>query len=119
MEESILTSIKQLLGIEEDLTAFDLDIMVHINTFFGVLNQLGVGVKDFTIAGNEEVWSDFLKDDSAMLHEVKTYIYLRVRQLFDPPSSGIVMNAMQETINELAWRMTSKVEIEPLLAGGA
>ena len=118
MDESILLSIKQLLGLEQDLTAFDLDVMVHINTMLGVLNQLGIGVTDFAITGIDETWSSFLKDSPVPVNEVKTYVYLRVRQLFDPPTSGIVMNAIDATIQELGWRMTSKVEIEPKLSGG-
>ncbi len=118
MDESILLSIKQLLGLEPDLDSFDLDVMIHINTILGVLNQLGIGAKDFAITGENETWGSFLEGSPVSVNEAKTYVYLRVRQLFDPPTSGVVMNAINSNIQELGWRMTSKVEIEPKLSGG-
>ena len=86
--DSILTSIKKLLGIAEDYEHFDQDIMIHINSAFSVLNQLGVGPKDgFCIDGPDATWSDFLCNDSR-LEFVKTYVYLKVKLVFDTQSSS-------------------------------
>lgn len=110
MNESILTSIKKLLGITEDYEVFDVDIRIHINTTLAMLNQMGVGVNGFHITGKDEVWSDFIGDDNAY-DMVKTYVYLRVRKLFDPPTSGGgVMDAIDGTIAELEWRLNSHAD---------
>lgn len=111
MNESILTTIKKLLGIDEGYEAFDTDIIVHINTYIGVLNQLGVGVEGFTIEDDSATWDDFLAGSNVTLNEVKTYLYLRVRQVFDPPESSITSAAIDKQIDELGWRMTAKVEV--------
>ena len=102
--ESILTSIKKLLGITEDYEVFDTDIIIHINTAFTILHQLGVGPKEvFQIHDKFSYWSDFIETGSA--ESVKTYVYLRVRALFDPPSSSIANEALKETIKELEFRL--------------
>lgn len=110
MNESILDSIKKLLGPGEDYDHFDQDIIMHINSVFSILYQLGVGAKAFTITGSNETWSDYL-DDWTNLNDIKTYIYLRVKMLFDPPSSGTVMEALKENLRELEWRIN--VEVDP------
>lgn len=109
--ESILTSIKKLLGLTEDYEAFDTDIIIHINTYLGVLNQLGVGKEGFTIEGYDDTWDDFLEDHTAVLNEAKTYVYLRVRQVFDPPTSSVLGQAFDKQIDELGWRMMEKVAL--------
>ena len=109
MNESILTSIKKLLGITEDYTYFDTDIIIHINTVIMILLQMGVGTEGFHITGKTEVWSDFIGDDT-MLEMAKTYIYLKVRLIFDPPQGGGVMDAIENTISELEWRLNSEVD---------
>lgn len=110
MEGSILDTIKQLLGIQSDYTAFDADIVVHINSAFMTLNQLGVGPTEcFSIDGSGENWAEFV-DKSIDLEAVKTYIYLKVRTIFDPPSSSVVMEAMNKNISELEWRLNVQVE---------
>lgn len=110
MEGSILDTIKQLLGIQSDYTAFDADIVVHINSAFMALNQLGVGPTEcFSIDGSGENWAEFV-DKSIDLEAVKTYIYLKVRTIFDPPSSSVVMEAMNKNISELEWRLNVQVE---------
>ena len=110
MDDSILDTIKQLLGIQSDYTAFDTDIIVHINSAFMSLNQLGVGPTEcFSIDGSEENWAEFV-DKSIDLEAVKTYIYLKVRTIFDPPSSSVVMEAMNKNISELEWRLNVQVE---------
>ena len=110
MDKSILTSIKKLLGIAESCTDFDADIIMHINTVFLILNQLGVGTdKVFSIEDNKTLWSEFLKDD-ADLEAVKTYIHLKVRLIFDPPLSAAVKEAIQANVNELEWRLNVHAE---------
>lgn len=104
--ESILTSIKKLLGIAEEYTQFDNDIIMHINSVFTTLTQLGVGPSEgFFIEDDSAYWSDFIEDLSK-LQAVKTYMYLKVRLLFDPSSLGSATLASYERqIQELEWRM--------------
>lgn len=103
--ESILTSIKKLLGITEEYEHFDADIIMHINSVFMVLNQLGVGpAEGFYIEDDKATWDKYLTDP-AKLQMVKSYIYLKVRLLFDPPVNGTVINSMKEQINEFEWRL--------------
>lgn len=109
--DSILLTIKKLLGVSEEYTTFDIDIMVHINSALSILTQLGVGPNDgFAISGSESSWSDFVSDTST-LEMIKTYIYLRVRLLFDPPSNSFVTTSIEKTISELEWRL--QVAAEP------
>jgi len=110
MNDSILTSTKKMVGIEADYTAFDLDIINHINTVFTVLTQLGVGPSlGFMIEDDTSTWSEFIGTDPR-LNSVKTYVYLRVRLLFDPPTTSYLINAMQEQINMLEWRLNVTVD---------
>lgn len=105
MEESILTSIKMMLGITEECTDFDTNIIMHINSVFMVLHQLGVGPDEgYSIEDDSNTWEDFVKEKDN-LGAVKSYIYLKVKMLFDPPLGSAVMNAMQQQINELEWRL--------------
>ena len=108
--ESILTSVKKLLGITEECTDFDIDIIMHINTVLSILCQIGVGPADgFSIEDSSATWSEFIEDNSK-LEMVKSYVYLKVRMLFDPPTMGAVMEAMKRNINELEWRMNVSVD---------
>ena len=108
--ESILTSIKKLLGITEDYEHFDADIIMHINSVFMILNQLGVGPeKGFSISDETATWNDYLLDGSN-LEAVKSYIHLKVKLLFDPPLSSSVMESMQHMISELEWRLNVQAE---------
>lgn len=110
MDKSILTSIKKLLGIAEACTDFDADIIMHINTVFLILNELGVGPdKVFSIEDAKDTWSKFLEDDTN-LEAIKTYIYLKVKLLFDPPLSAAVKEAVQDNVNELEWRLNVHAE---------
>ncbi len=103
--ESILTSIKKLLGIAEDYTHFDVDIATDINTALATLNQIGVGPPDgFAIFGKEETWSDFMGDDKR-LNLVKSYVHLKVRLLFDPPLTSALTEAIDRSLKELEWRI--------------
>lgn len=105
MEASILTSTKKILGLAEDYTAFDLDVITHINTAFSTLTQLGVGpATGFMIEDDTAVWSDFIVDDYQN-NSVKSYVYLRVRQIFDPPSTSYLITAYDNQIKELEWRL--------------
>ena len=105
MSESILVSIKKLLGVAEEYDFFDADILMHINTAFMVLYQLGVGPSEpFMIEDASATWSDFL-GDSKDLAGVKTYIYLKVKLVFDPPQSSAAMEAIKQNIAELEWRL--------------
>ena len=108
--ESILTSIKKLLGIEEEYTQFDADIIMHINTVFLNLTQLGVGPSEgFLIEDDAAIWEDFI-GDSSQLQAVKTYMYLKVNLLFDPPLSSSVTESMNRMIAELEWRLNVAVD---------
>lgn len=105
MEESILLSTKKIVGVAEEYTAFDLDIITHINTALSTLTQLGVGpAEGFTIDDASELWHDFIEDDK-QYHSVKSYVFLRVRQLFDPPTTSYLIAAFDRQIEELEWRL--------------
>lgn len=112
MDDSILTSIKKLLGIDEEYTQFDDDIIMHINTVFLNLTQLGVGPDEgFYIEDDTADWTDFVDIESNMpLQAIKTYIYLKVKLLFDPPLSSSVIDAIDRQIAELEWRLNVAVE---------
>jgi|GraSoiStandDraft_4_1057263.scaffolds.fasta_scaffold509648_1 hypothetical protein len=116
MEQSILISTKKILGISEDYTVYDLDIITHINTAFSTLAQLGVGpVYGFMIEDESAVWSDFIPDypttngtptgDDLQFNSVKSYVFLKVRQLFDPPQTSYLIAATEKQIQELEWRL--------------
>jgi hypothetical protein len=112
MEDSILTSTKKALGLDEDYTAFDPDIIMHINSALSTLNQLGIGPGlGFMIEDETALWSTFLGSDPR-LNNIKSYVYLYVRALFDPPQTGFGTSAMQEQIKELAWRINVQREDE-------
>jgi hypothetical protein len=105
MEQSILTSTKKILGIDENYTVFDLDIITHINSAFSTLTQLGVGpAEGFMISGVDEIWTDFIAEDF-QYNSVKSYIYLKTRQLFDPPQTSYLISAVERQIQELEWRL--------------
>lgn len=104
MMESILISIKKLLGLMPEYTYFDDDIIVHINTAFATLNQLGVGpTEGFMIVDENSEWKDVTTEKN--LSMIKSYIYLKVRILFDPPTSSVLMESMNRSISELEWRI--------------
>ena len=108
--ESILTSIKKLLGMTEDYTAYDDQIIIHVNSVFMILTQLGIGPEDgFTIKDKEAIWNDFVTCDTK-LELVKSYVYLKVKLLFDPPSNSSVIESINRQINEFEWRLNVKAE---------
>lgn len=103
--ESILTSIKKLLGIAEDYTHFDNDIIMHINSVFLILTQLGVGPQEgFVIQDATALWTDFVADDKN-LELIKSYTYLKVKIMFDPPLSSAVLDSTNQLIKEYEWRI--------------
>lgn len=110
MDESILNTIKAMLGPDSAYEAFDTEIIIHINSTLSTLAQLGVGPrKGFRITGANETWQDFIGED-VDLESVKTYIYCKVKMLFDPPSNSFVMKALEETCKELEWRLNVAVD---------
>jgi len=105
MEQSILISTKKILGLAADYTVFDLDIITHINTAISTLTQLGVGpTNGFMINDDTETWADFIGED-LQNNAVKSYVYLKVRQLFDPPQTSYLIAATERQIQELEWRL--------------
>lgn len=110
--ESILISIKKLLGIPKDYIQFDDDIIMHINSVLLNLTQLGVGPETgFSIEDDSAEWTDFVDiENNAQLNAIKTYIYLKVKLLFDPPLSSSVVDAMNRQIAEFEWRLNAAVE---------
>lgn len=111
MEESILDSTKKILGLGPDYTPFDLDVMTHINAAFSILNQLGVGPEDgFSISSNQTLWRDYDVPNN-QLHLVKTYIYLKVRILFDPPTTSFLLDTYNNQIKEYEWRINTFREV--------
>lgn len=110
MTDSILDSVKKVLNLSSDYTPFDQDIIMHINSVFSTLNQLGVGpAEGFMIQDKEDVWETFLEGD-LRLNNVKSYVYLRVRMLFDPPTIGYLVEAMKQQVTELEWRINVQRE---------
>lgn len=108
--ESILTSIKKLLGIAEEYEHFDSDIIMHINSVFMILSQLGVGPSEgFTISDDLTTWDEYITEDMN-LESVKTYVYLKVKLLFDPPLNSAVIESMNRMIDEFEWRININAE---------
>ena len=111
LEENILSSIKKLLGLNDGVSVFDTDIVIHINTIFANLTQMGVGPKDaegknigFRILTGNEVWGDFTAND-IFIENVKTYVYIKVKMVFDPPTSSALIEAYNAQAKELEWRL--------------
>ena len=107
---SILTSIKKQLGINEDYTHFDTDIIMHINSTLLTLKQLGVTSNDeFILIDATQNWSDYIGDRKD-LESIKTYIYLKVKLIFDPPANSFTIDALERYIRELEWRINTYME---------
>lgn len=110
--ESILSSVKKSLGIAPDYAAFDPEIIMHINSTFMILNQLGIGpAKPFRIDSAIPVWEDFLPLGD--MDAVRSYVFLRVKLLFDPPQNGSVQQAYDAVSKELEWRLYTMAEFGP------
>jgi hypothetical protein len=105
VETSILKSTKKILGLADDYDAFDLDVITHINTAFSTLTQLGVGPDaGFMIEDDSSKWSEYI-DSGPQLNQVKTYVYLKVRMLFDPPATSYLIAAFERQLEEVVWRI--------------
>lgn len=112
--DSILTSIKKMLGIEEEYTQFDTDILININSALLTINQLGIGPDTgFYITSKTETWTSLL-GARIDIEAVKTLVYLKVRLLFDPPSNAFVVDSIERTIKEFEWRLNVQVEEPPI-----
>ena len=110
--ESILTSIKKLLGIAEEYEHFDTDLILHINSVLAILTQMGVGpANGFSISDKSALWRDFILPIDGRLEFVKSYVHLKVKLIFDPPMSSSVMESMNRMISELEWRIFITVDV--------
>lgn len=115
MTDSILNSVKKMLGITEEYTHFDADIITHINAVFSILAQLGVGPDEgFVIEDKTTSWDEFIPEEfgSLLLSSVRTYMFMKVKMMFDPPLSSSVAEAYNRQISELEWRLNVAAETE-------
>jgi hypothetical protein len=113
--DSILNTIKKLLGIDITDDSFDTDIMVHTNSAILSLSQMGIGPKNgFIVTSDVEVWDNYIDSSTINLEGVKTYLYLKVKLLFDPPANSTTIDAFNKSIAELEWRMMLAVETNNL-----
>ena len=116
--DSILTSVKKIIGISEEDESFDTDLIMHINSVLMILNQLGVGPEDgFSITDKSAVWTDLIGDNK-FIEAIKTFVGLKVRLIFDPPTSSAVLDSINKTISELEWRINVMVENKANATGG-
>lgn len=105
-QNSILQSIKKLLGLGDGYDVFDQDIIMHINTIFSNMNQMGIGPKEgFMIEDDKSTWDEYIKDQKILLQNIITYVYLKVRLIFDPPANGNLLESINKTANELEYRI--------------
>jgi hypothetical protein len=108
--ESILDSIKKVLGLDPEYTEFDNDVIMHVNSIFSTLNQLGVGPEDsFSIEDSTSIWDDFI-GSAKNISSVKSYVYLKVRLIFDPPATSFAIAAFEKQAAELEWRLNVVME---------
>ena len=114
VEDSILLSIKKLLGMDPiEFTQYDTDLIIHINTIIEFLNQLGVDIPEgFKINDENALWSEYLNkpEYNDIKDSIKNYIYLRVRLVFDPSTNPTLLNSINDTIKELEWRIRTYIE---------
>lgn len=115
---SILTTVKKLLGIAEEYTQFDTDIIVNINSALVTLAQIGIGpTRGFTITGKEETFEDFLGDSfDPLFNNVQMYLYLKTKIIFDPPTSSYVLESYKEQLKELEFRLN--IVVDPIQTFG-
>lgn len=112
MEESILNLVKQSCGITADQTVFDADIIMHINSVFMILRQMGVGPESgYRVEDKSNTWDEFIPDDNILYEGIKTYVCSKVRLLFDPPASSSHMTALNQAISEFEWRLHWEAEL--------
>lgn len=109
MEDSILKTIKEILGVSDDYDVFDLTIIIHINSVFSILSQLGVGpAESFYIEDESTTWDEFFSESD--LNLIRSYIYLKVKMLFDPPTTSFLLDAMNKQISEFESRISIQRE---------
>ena len=109
MNESILTSVKKVLGIAEECTSFDSDILMHINSVLMILTQIGIGpIEGFSISDKSTMWDQFT--NSKNVEDIKSYVSLKVKLLFDPPNTTSNMESIERLISELEWRLNIAAE---------
>lgn len=108
--ENILNSVKNVLGIADDYTHFDSQILLHINSAFTILNQLGVGPVNGFVVDQNSKWENFFTNKELQQELVKSYIYIKVRLLFDPPTSSFLLDSLQKQANEYEWRLNVLVD---------
>lgn len=120
MEDSILDSVKNSLGINKEITAFDQEIIMIINSTFSTLNQVGVESSNDTyrISGSDDKWEDLFDSDDVLTDLIKEYTCLKVRIIFDPPSSSYVLDAIKAQAQELEWRINIQAETKDETEGG-
>lgn len=117
--ESILTSVKKFLGPSAEYEHFDPDIIMHINSVFMDLNDLGIGPeKAFVIEDDTSEWTDFFSEKGETLEAVKSYMYLRVKLLFDPPASSATLASMERQIDKWEWKLNVRAENARNKTGG-
>ena len=110
--DSILTSIKKMLGIPQEYDAFDVDIIMHINSVFMVLKQMGVGpAEGFYIEDKNSTWDEYI-EDPVECNAVKTYMYAKVRLIFDPPQNSAHIKCLEQTVSEFEWRLNFNAELQ-------
>ena len=114
MTDSILNSVKKMLGITEEYEHFDTDIIIHINSAFSILTQIGIGPDEgFAIQDDSTSWSDFIPEDSHHLLEmVRSYMFMKVKFMFDPPTSSSVTDAYNRLLDEMEWRLMVAADTE-------
>ena len=111
MEESILDSIKDMLGPDSSYDVFDNEILIHINMALSVLTQLGVGpAEGFVVTDSDATWNQFL-GNAKNIDMAKTFVYMKVKMAFDPPANSSVLNAYNEACKEYEWRLN--IETDP------
>lgn len=108
MTDSILLTVKKMLGIAEEYKAFDIDVITNINSVFLTLNQLGIGSPGFQITGDAELWSEFI--DTSVMPGIQTYVYLKTKLLFDPPTNSFLVDSIQKQIEEFEFRLNVQAE---------
>ena len=110
MTDSILDSTKEKLGLAKDYTVFDSAIIDHINSVFFTLNQLGVGpAEGYSILDDSDKWQDFIGTEKKQ-QTIQSYMYLKVRLLFDPPTTSFAIDSMSKIASEMEWRMNIVAE---------
>ena len=110
MTDSILVSIKKMLGLDYEYTPFDSDVLTHINSALMTLCQMGIGPREgFIVTDYSQTWRDFITN-RVMIGAVKTYVYLQVKMLFDPPTNSYVMDAMKTQSEQILWRLNVQAE---------